>query len=95
MRIRAERASVSLAYSVHHSCMINNLSERSGQAIDPVSAYVEVGEIEMLVAISLRLREANAIDDRRVVELVRDDGVVSAAYGAINAPHASILEHHR
>ena len=39
---------------------------------------LEVGQVAVLVAEPLRLREPDAVDDRRVVELVADDRVVGA-----------------
>jgi hypothetical protein len=42
---------------------------------------LQVGHVVVLVAVALRLAEADAIDDRGVVQLVGDDGVFRAEQG--------------
>jgi len=39
---------------------------------------LEVGEIVVLVPVTLRLAEPDAVDDRGMVQLVGDDGVLGA-----------------
>ncbi len=41
-------------------------------------AALQVGHVVVLVAVALRLAQADAVDDGRVVQLVADDGVVLA-----------------
>ena len=42
---------------------------------------LEIGEVAVFVAVTLRLAEPDAVDDRRVVQLIADHGVLGGQQG--------------
>ena len=55
----------------------DELEARAGR-IGGFELRFEVGHVVVLVAVALRLAEAHAVDDGRVVQLIGDDGVFGA-----------------